>query len=127
MQLNLFCYENLPGRIFLSMEIHGAEEVIRKAIIDASVISEDFGWTDASPWIVQNDPKVTSIVTEVPSNRIIDFLTAADLLIFNIDYEPPFEPMRATTYLAQSRKNLIFAANHCANGDYDLRDQPLSQ
>lgn len=125
MQLNVFCYENLPGRLFLSMEIHGPEQMIRNSLVKVSVASDDYGWTATEPWIVQDDPSVTSVVTEIPPNSIKTFLTASDLLIFQIDYLPPFQPMRATTYLAQSRKNLLFAANHCTRGEYGLNGQPL--
>lgn len=120
LQLNIFCYESLPGRLFISMEIHGPRESIENALIEVQVLSENYGWKFSDPWILQEDQHVASVVVEVPRDFIIPFLTEMDQLIFNIDYRDPFQPMKATTYLAASRKNLVFAANHCSTADYDL-------
>ena len=125
MQLNLFCYEPLPGRLFLSMEITGDVTTIDQAISKATVATEGFSWDTNQPITVQVDPVVSSVVMEIPQNLIRPFLTSSERLIFRIDLRQPFEPIQATTYLADSRTNLIFAANNCSNAEYDLYGQPI--
>jgi hypothetical protein len=123
MQLNLFCYETLPDRLFLSMEVNGPAATLQEALIDVLVQTDTWGW-DAKPWIIQDDPLVSSVVAEIPPEAIMDILTATGRLEFRIELRQPLQPMVATTYLAKSRKNLIFAANNCAHGDYNLYGQP---
>ncbi len=118
MQLNLFCYEPLPGRLFLSMEINGDANVMNSAITSATVATEKFSWNTDRPLTVQEDPAVASVVMEVPGELIRQFLTSTNQLLFRIDLREPFQPIQATTYLADSRANLIFAANHCSHADY---------
>lgn len=123
MQLNLFCYEALPGRLFLSMEINGLAAALQEALIKVLVQTDAWGW-EAKPWIIQDDPSVSSIVAEIPPDAIKDILASMDRLEFRIELRQSFQPIVATTYLAKSRKNLVFAANNCAHGDYDLYGQP---
>lgn len=127
MQLNLFCYESLPGRLFLSMEINGDIETLRSAIIKVSVFVEGDGWETDRPMIFQDDSAVASVVTEVPRELIRRLLTSSDLLVFQVGLREPFVPIQATTHIAASRKNLLFAANNCARSDFDLNGQPISQ
>lgn len=126
MQLNLFCYENLPGRLFLSMEINGSVDVLKSAMTDVRLELEDFGWRTDRPIVFQQDPSVAAVVMEIPNERIRDFLTSANGMMFEIGMRQPYVPIQAFTYLSESRKNLIFAANHCSRGEYDLAGQPLS-
>lgn len=120
MQLNLFCYEPMPGRLFLSMEINGDVEVLNNAITSVTVATENFSWSTERPLTLQNDPAAASVVMEIPSDLIRPFLTSNEQLLFRVDLREPFQPIQATTYLADSRANLIFAANHCSRADYDL-------
>lgn len=125
MQMNLFCFEPLPGRLFLSIEINGSEGTLTNALLKVEVATDAFAWRIDNPWILQSDPLVTSVVAEIPPPKIKSFLTNADGLKFTIYLRPPYDPIIATTYLARSRKNLVFAANHCATADYDLLGHPL--
>ncbi len=125
MQLNLFCYESLPGRLFLTMEVNGDAGVIGRAIRKVTVATESFSWDTATPYINQEDIKVSVVVMEVPKEFIKPFLTSSKQMVFNIDLQSPYVPMRATTHLARSRKNLLFAANNCAHQDYDLTGKPI--
>lgn len=119
MQINLFCVEKLSGRLFLSMEVHGAKEAIANSVLALSIATDHFSWLDEQPIIWQLDEKVGEIITEIPSSHILDFLNKANKLEFRIELEKPFEPMIAKTSLTQSRKVLRFAANHCASGRED--------
>lgn len=125
MQLNLFCYESLPGRLFLSMEINGDIGTLNSAITKVSVFVEGVGWDTDRPMVLQDDPAVASVVMEIPGELIRRFLTSSDQLAFQIDLREPYVPIQATTYLAASRKNLLFAANNCARSDFDLNGQPI--
>ena len=75
--------------------------------------------------ILQYDPTVASVVMEVPPELIRRFLTSSDVLMFEIGLRQPYVPIQASTYLAASRKNLLFAANNCATADYDLAGQRI--
>lgn len=123
LQLNLFCFESLKGRLFLSIEIHGEKNLIESVIQEVQIASNDYVWVTKEPWVVQSDPIVTSVIVEIPPNLIIPFLQDFDKIVLNVDLASGFSPMRATTYLGSSRENLIFAANNCASGDYDLEGQ----
>jgi hypothetical protein len=127
MQINLFCYESLPGRLFLSLEVHGDAGQIERATTKATVTTQDFSWENHHPSILQQDRTVTAVTMEIPRNYINSFLTSSDQLVFAVDLQPPYSPMRATTYLAQSRTNLLFATNHCARQAYDLDGQAFSR
>ena len=127
MQLNLFCYEPLPGRLFLSMEINGDVEMISNAISLVTVATENFSWNAERPLTLQEDPAVASVVMEIPGQLIRQFLTETNRLLFRIDLQEPYDPIQATTYLEGSRTNLIFAANHCSRADYDLDGRPIPQ
>lgn len=124
MQLNLFCYEELPGRLFLSMEINGPEDAIRGAVTAALVATPDYSWTNETPWIVQNDSIATDVVVEIPPKLIKPFLIETDELTFRIETRPPFDPMVAHTFLARSRQNLLFAANNCVQREHDVFGVP---
>lgn len=120
MQLNMFCYEELPGRLFLSMEINGPGDAVRRAVTSVLVATSNFSWTSDLPWISQGDSIATNITVEVPPELIKPLLTKADDLMFRVETRPPFDPMVARTFLAASRQNLIFAANHCVRREHDL-------
>jgi hypothetical protein len=123
MQINLFCYEPLPGRLFLSMEINGDASVLSSAITRVSVMIEGVSWDTDRPTILQDDPRVATVVMEVPQELIRQFLTSSDRLMFEIGLREPYVPIQAATYLAASRENLLFAANNCARADYGLDGQ----
>lgn len=120
MQLNLYCRENMPGRLFLSMEVGGPASVVAEVTRRASVTTDVFSFHDASPVIRQMDDTATEIVVEIPRDRILPFLRRARTVEFALDLKSPFEPMVARTFLDGSRPALLFAANNCASGT--LRD-----
>lgn len=124
MQLNLFCYETLPGRLFLSMEINASVDLLRNAITKVAVATDGGSWEINRPITFQADLQVSTVVVEIPPELIRPFLTKSERLVFEIGLRQPYVPMVASTFLARSRKNLLFAANNCSTGDYDLAGQP---
>ncbi len=125
LQINLFCDESLKGRLFLTMEIHGPAHTVSDAVLDMRVATDIFDWNDERPVIWQADDLVAEVITEIPQDRIKDFLSAANTLRVTITTRPPYDLIEATTYLKGSRKVLIFAANHCVTGHYDGPRAPL--
>jgi hypothetical protein len=125
MQLNTYCYEFMPGTMFVGMEINGPEDVVKQNVVDAWLGLDGRKITQMAPIIRSADPMVTEVIMPFPKNKLTDFLTKADEFVFNVTLRPPYTDMRATTYLKASRKNLIFAANHCAHGFYGLDGQRL--
>lgn len=125
LQLNIFCNENLKGRLFLSMEIHGPAAVVSEAILNLRVEADGFSWNDPSPVVWQADALISEVITEVPSDHIIPILSTDDALSFRIEMKKPYTPIVATTHLGSSGKVLRFAANHCASGTYRGSRSPL--
>ncbi len=114
-ELNLFCDELQPGRLFMSVEIHGPALAVQSAISNAIIRTDLFSWTDFTPIVRQLDELVTEVVHEIPSHRIRSFLSDARTLSWTAYIRPPYQTMSAETFLSGSRKNLIFAANNCIN------------
>ena len=121
MQLNLFCYEHFPGRLFLSMEINGNVKVLDESIKKVTVATEKFSWDTDRPIVLQWDPDVSAILMEIPKTLIREFLTSVERVIFRVNVKKPFDTIQAETFLSGSQENLIFAANHCSRGEYDLK------
>lgn len=119
-QLNLFCNKRFPGRLFLSMEINGDAGKIKDVVTKVTVEIDGTDWATDQPNIVQDDSAVASVVIEIPGNLIKRFLSLSNSLVFHIDLRKPYSPMFVKTFLSESRKNLLFAANHCTQGEYDL-------
>lgn len=114
LQLNVFCYESLPGRLFVSMEIHGPTKAIEDAIRVVSIQIDGFSWSSEAPLVLALDKFVSEIIVEIPSKLILPFLRESEGLQFQVSVNEPFEPIGASTFLKGSEKNLIFAANNCA-------------
>lgn len=117
-QINLFCVENLPGRVFLAMETTGSAEAVAGAVQGVSISTDGFTWKDQKPTIWQADPQMTEVITEVPRDHIVDLLTRTEVLTFTLSFQQPYKPMWVTTNMAKSGKVLVFAANNCTSGNY---------
>lgn len=115
MQLNVFCSEKLKGHLFLSMEVNGPAEVVREAILGASIMTDQATWYDQRPLVRQRTKQITEIVTEIPTKQLKAFLTRAERLSFGVALKKPYEPMIAETWLTGSRKVLMFAASNCGD------------
>ena len=118
-EFNLYCDERQKGRLFLSFEIHGPAEVIAGAIKRIDVVTDRFKWRETKPVVHQMDERVSEITVEVPKKFLKSFLTKVDRLDWTVSLKSPYQPMFAQTALAASRKNLLFAANHCMNAPRD--------
>lgn len=116
MELNLFCNESLPGRLFLSLEFNGAASAFARVFRGLRVELDASAWEDAGPVIWQADELAGEVITEVPRDRIRPILTTSEALRFVIDLEPPYQPMIVTTRVGGSSDVLRFAANHCPSG-----------
>lgn len=113
--------------MFLTMEINGPVETVKANVTGAWIATDGQGLTGGMPLIIQADQQVTEVTLPIPKDRLMGFLTEADRLVYSVEFKPPFTAMRATTYLAESRKNLIFAANHCGQSLYDLNGNYTQQ
>ncbi len=113
MQINVFCDENLSGRLFLAMEVNGPVDAVRDAVQSVSIATDGPAWNDQAPFIWQKEDHISEIVTEIPKKEINNFLTRANRLVFGVSLADPYQPMVATTWLNKSRKVLLFAANNC--------------
>lgn len=125
MEIRLFCVENLRGRLFLSMLIHGSRSAVADVVIGAGVHAGRIRWEDYNPVVWQLDAQVSEVITEVPRNMIVEFLTKADDLFFGLATREPYDPIIGRTWLASSRNVLKFAANHCTSGVYSGGKPPL--
>ncbi|WP_235897567.1 hypothetical protein [Neoaquamicrobium microcysteis] len=125
MEIGLFCIEALPGRLFLSMTITGPAAAVQGAVAGVGVFADHMRWDDHTPAIWQIEPMLTEVITEVPRERIIEFLTRIDALTFGIAMRKPYEPIIGRTTLSSSRGVLKFAANNCASGTYAEVPSPL--
>lgn len=115
LQLDLFCRESLPGRLFLAMEINGPKEIIADAALAVNISTDRFSWEDRNPVVRQVDERVTAVEVEIPSSRIIEFLNRVSFVSYRIAMKRPFETIGADTWLDNSRTVLRFAANNCAS------------
>jgi hypothetical protein len=116
MELSIHCDERRPGRLFFSMEIGGPAEVVSKVVTSAMLSAPgSFDNLDLPFSVEQVDPLFTRVTATVPGERVLPLLTEVGAIAYGLGLEEPYEPMVATTWLANSRKALIFAANHCEN------------
>ena len=114
MQLNLFCHETLPGRLFIQMELLGSVNALRPVLREAALVIDGRGYGYSDPMTYQIDGEAMAIDVEVPADEITSLLTSSSRLDVIVDLRPPYSQMRATTYLNNGRENLLFAANSCA-------------
>ncbi len=116
LELKLYCDENRPGRLFLSMDIAGPSEAISRAITHASLMADPVVDRNMTVAVSQVDPLYSRATVEIPTAQVLPFLTRTDRLELTLFVRPLHENLRASTGLSGSRKALIFAANHCVNG-----------
>ncbi|MDX1201833.1 hypothetical protein GOL97_00650 [Sinorhizobium medicae] len=88
MQLNVFCSEKQPGRLFLGMEVNRPVGVVREVALRVAVETERTFWADA-PIIHQKDSQISEIVTEVPTEQLKAFLTKTKRLAFGVAKKQP--------------------------------------
>lgn len=116
LQLDVHCLEAYPGRLFVTMEINGPRQVVADAALGVTAGTELFEWHTDAPVIEQLDPQVTAVTVVIPEKRVKAFLREANEFKIRLAMRPPYETIGADTYLTASRRNLVFAANHCSTG-----------
>ncbi|WP_246205853.1 hypothetical protein [Microvirga arsenatis] len=116
MELSLFCSEARPGALFLSMDITGPHQMIREAVIGASLSAEPVVYQSPAYELVETGEGYSQVLVEILRKDVAAFLQKANKLVFTARLKKPYVDMVATTYLAKSRKALLFAANNCING-----------
>lgn len=124
MQVSLFCNENIKGVLITSMDITGPVDVVKENVTGAWLAGDGIKFIETMPLIAAADPVVTRVFLYIPPEDLLHFLQKTKEFIFNVDFKRPYIAMKATSQLAGSRKNLIFAANHCATGTYGLDGLP---
>jgi hypothetical protein len=124
MEIGLFCNEQIKGVLIATMDIRGPAEVIKENVTGAWLGVDGKIFIKAMPLILSADPIVTRVFLYIPPEKIIRFLNKTNEFVFHVDFKKPFTAMRATTQIAGSRKNLIFAANNCGTEGYGLDGQP---
>jgi hypothetical protein len=125
MEIGLFCNEAIPGALIATMDITGPVEVVKENVTGAWLGADGVKFIEAMPLIMPADPMVTRVFLYIPPEALIHFLKKTREFVFHVDFKKPFTAMRATTQLAGSRKNLIFAANHCGTKAFGLDGQPI--
>lgn len=113
LQISMFCREQDPGRLFLLAELNGPADIIKAAIVSASLETDAFTIEAVTPSVTQLDPLVTGLEIEIPESYVIPWLTKAQNFKLSFEVAHPYDPIWATGSLLGSRKNLIFAANNC--------------
>ncbi len=67
MQLNVFCSEKQPGRLFLGMEVNGPVGVVREVALRVAVETERTFWADA-PTFIRRTVKFPRSLRKFPRN-----------------------------------------------------------
>lgn len=115
LELNLYCNEAAPGVLFLSMDIQGLATTIRAAVLSASLDAPPVVSLHAPFDVSQLDSDYSRLVMRIETKDVIPFLTQSSQMQMRLELKPPYQPIAVTTYLAASRRALLFAANHCMN------------
>lgn len=116
LQLDVFCMENVPGHLFITMEINGSSQILADAALGVAVATDLFQWSTDKPHIAQLDSQVAAVTVAVPQEHTRAFLTAAKELRYRIAMREPYQTIGADTWLSGSREVLLFAANNCPSG-----------
>ena len=77
------------------------------------LLTDVFRISTHEPFVWQEDELVSMVAIIVPTEQVIPWLTKVTQYSFRIDTKSPYDPIVASGFLTGSRKNLIFAANHC--------------
>ncbi|WP_174825054.1 hypothetical protein [Ruegeria arenilitoris] len=113
MQINQFCIEEVPGTLFLSMEIHGPLEAVKQAVNTVELKSSAFALQYDRPYVFEMDKRVSAVSIAIPTEYVKKWLLEVSDFEFRINTNEPYDPIVAWGNLEGSRENLIFAANHC--------------
>ncbi len=115
LELNVFCKNDVPEILFLSMDIKGPSTLVKQAIKSAYLEADPVTYGHAKFSISQADAGFSRVVIQIRREDVIKFLTETNRIKFGLEVNAPYKPIFATTYLSESRKALLFAANDCIN------------
>ena len=113
MELGVFCRDDNPGVLFVSMTIEGSSEVIKNAITGVSIIASPVNYASPPYSIIEADEQSSEVLVALGKGDVRRFLRSANELSFKVDVKSPFKPMVASAPLTESRNALLFAANNC--------------
>jgi hypothetical protein len=126
-QLDVWCDNNKPGQLFLSMELPGSPDIIHDQIDSVDVIADPIVMMNTpfsvekmykmnAPFSLEQLRRMYSQVTvQIQKEDVLPFLTKTDGLSFKINAVESAQTFTITANLSGSRKALIFAANNCIN------------
>ena len=112
-EIKLSCRESAPGRLYFTTLIPGPAAQIRRSINSIEVSGLPSPWKTEKFGAVQQDPDLTAVQFSLPPDQTIPLLTRTDNFRLTFELTQPYTPIELSTRLAASRKNLVFAANHC--------------
>lgn len=115
LQLNLFCDENRPAQLFLGVELPGPPGPLEYMIEMFSLNADPVRLSTATFDTQELDGGYSQAYITIPTELVVDFLKRSNRLRVDLKMAPGLEPVSVTTYLSESRKALLFAANHCSN------------
>lgn len=112
-QIDLFCDESYPGRLFLRAHIPGqrdkVEEMVDVAVLRALPTIERV----VLHRVLSTEEDFSLVELSIPRRAVKSFLTEATDFMFYLEPNNDFDPIYVRSYLANSRPALIFAANNC--------------
>jgi hypothetical protein len=115
MEMSLYCDERKLGSVFIGMDIRGRYDRVREAVIGGSFQSQVINRPSASYQITDAGGGYSHFAVEILRADVPKFLTSANKIQLRAKLKKPYKDMIATSYIANSRKALLFAANNCVN------------
>ena len=115
LELNVFCDYKVPGALFLSIDIKGPATIVKQAINNAYLEADPISYRSAKYDIAQADKEYSRVSIQIRHEDVYNFLTKTNRIRFGFDVKKPFRSIFANTFLSESRKALLFAANNCIN------------
>jgi hypothetical protein len=105
----------MPERLYITALIPGQAARIQRSITSIQIIGLPTPWRTEKFEVAQQDPAHTAVQFSLPPDQTMPLLTRADNFRLTFELTQPYSPMELSASLATSRKNLIFAANHCSH------------
>ncbi len=117
-EISAYCFESIPGRFFLDFQIQGNSNLIKSSIKKLIISTDKFSFYTSKP-LMRSLGEYQSFAVPIPKQYLLPFLEDANNLNI-IATTNTNEDIELKTIIATNRKNLIFAANHCASNPDSL-------
>ena len=111
-ELRLYCQEDNPGALYLSLLIPMPKEEIDTRIEGASLIFGDIASQPQPAFTNSIAPALTEIGIVLPPELTLPLLQPESTFGISIELRD-YDPMAVWRTTGESQENLIFAANHC--------------